>query len=139
LNTPSPSAVKSGDPCWEGLGERGLGLLSAASGDIDAAIEHLLPARSRALRSPDAYVWVAAYALESLCEVASKEHRPRTDAWIDDLFSVASRTGMREFAARSFLHRARIGSPDALAAARLLAAEIDNPALRERYRLPAVA
>jgi hypothetical protein len=54
------------------------------------------------------------------------------------LFSVSSRTGMRELAARSFLYRARCGSPDALAAARLLAAEIQNPALREQCGLPAL-
>jgi hypothetical protein len=127
-----------GDPCWEGLAQRGLGLLRAASGDIDAAVEHLVAARSRALRSPDAYVWVAAYALDSLCEIASREHRAQADAWIDDLFSVSSRTGMRELAARSFLYRARCGSPDALAAAQLLAAEIQNPALREQCGLPAL-
>src|SRR5205823_5777951 len=36
-----------GDPCWEGLAQRGLGLLRPASGHVDAAVEHLLAAQSR--------------------------------------------------------------------------------------------
>ena len=36
---------------------------------------------------------------------------------------------MRELVARAHVHRARLGDPSALTAARVLAASIDNPAL----------
>jgi hypothetical protein len=36
---------------------------------------------------------------------------------------------MRELVVRAHLHRSHLGDPSALAAARLLAANIDNPAL----------
>ena len=46
-----------------------------------------------------------------------------------DLASLAARCDMRELVVRAQLHRGRLGDATALAAARLLAADIDNPAL----------
>ena len=43
--------------------------------------------------------------------------------------ALAARTGMREFAASANVYRGRLGDDAAFTAARLLAAEIDNPAL----------
>ncbi len=51
--------------------------------------------------------------------------------WVNDLESLAGRTGMREFVARAYVHRAGLGAEGALETARLLAAEIDNPALHQ--------
>jgi hypothetical protein len=45
------------------------------------------------------------------------------------LGALAARTGMRELSVRCLVHAARAGDADALPSARLLAAEIDNPAL----------
>jgi hypothetical protein len=50
--------------------------------------------------------------------------------WIDDLEALATRTGMRELVARAYAHRGRLGDRVAADAARVLAAEVDNPALR---------
>lgn len=117
------------DPCWEAVAQRGLGRIAAATGDTAAATAHLLEARQRAVREPDAYLWVAMYALDALCEVAVASGHPRADAWIADLRNQTSRAGMRELLARSHLHDARRGNRDALVAGRALAAEIDNAAL----------
>lgn len=43
--------------------------------------------------------------------------------------ALAARTGMRELAARAYLHRGRSGDGSALDAAQMLAAGTENPAL----------
>ena len=48
---------------------------------------------------------------------------------VDALASLAARGDMRELVVRAHLHRSHLGDPSALATARLLAANIDNPAL----------
>jgi hypothetical protein len=53
---------------------------------------------------------------------------PQASAWIDDMQSLAARSGMREFTVRSHLHRAALGDSASASAARLLAREIDSPA-----------
>ena len=53
------------------------------------------------------------------------------DEILRELSALADRTGMRELAVRAHLHQARLGVPGALDAARLLGAEIDNPALAQ--------
>jgi hypothetical protein len=50
--------------------------------------------------------------------------------WIDDLEALATRTGMRELIARAYAHRGQLGDRVAAEGARILAAEVDNPALR---------
>lgn len=52
---------------------------------------------------------------------------PDTHRWIHQLRRLASRTGMRELTVRSLLHGAAAGSPADTDAARLLAADVDNP------------
>jgi DNA-binding SARP family transcriptional activator len=118
-----------GDPCWEGLGARGLGLVAAARGQFQTASERLQEARTRCVRLPDAYLWIEAYSIDALCSVGVAQGAPESIAWIEDLESLAARTGMREFVARAYLHRRDLGDNDALEGARLLAAEIDNPSL----------
>ena len=46
-----------------------------------------------------------------------------------DLESLAARCGLREHVVRAHLHRYRLGESSALSAARMLAADIDNPTL----------
>jgi DNA-binding SARP family transcriptional activator len=118
-----------GDPCWEGLGARGLGLIEAARGNAETALKHLQEARTRCVRLPDAYLWVQAYSLDALCSVAIAHGAAESAAWAEDLESLAARTGMREFVARAYLHRRDLGDNGALEAAEILAAEIDNPSL----------
>jgi hypothetical protein len=58
------------------------------------------------------------------------QNRPQARGWVDELSSLSARTGMRELHVRAHLHRARLGQASSLAAARVLAQDIDNPVLR---------
>jgi DNA-binding SARP family transcriptional activator len=118
-----------GDPCWEAMAARGIGRVESARGNADSAIEWLADATVRAVRLPDAYLWAQGYALDVLCSVAV-EHGVRNAArWVNDMESLAARTGMRELLARAYLHRCRLGDSTALVAATLLIERIENPAL----------
>jgi tetratricopeptide (TPR) repeat protein len=119
-----------GDACYECAAGTGLGRLELARGKRTSAIERLEDARMRLVLRPD-YLFLEAQALESLCAVAVEEGHPSAGKWINDLESIAGRTGMRELLARSYLHRAGAGDASALAVARVVAADIDNPALVE--------
>jgi DNA-binding SARP family transcriptional activator len=129
-------ACQLGDPCWEGIAARGLGLAAAARDDIDKALEWLAEARTRCVRLPDAWLWIEAYTLDALCSLTVEHGLAAAPAWIEELAALAARTGMRQFAASAHLYRARLGDDPALTAARLLAAEIDNPALSAMLRDP---
>ncbi|SHN28488.1 AfsR/SARP family transcriptional regulator [Cryptosporangium aurantiacum] len=118
-----------GDPCWEGLSARGLGLVRAAEGDLSGAVETLLDARRRAGRLSDGYVWVEAYALDALATVGAAAGRPETAGWVAELATLAEHSGMAELSVRAALHRRNAGAPGAAEAARALAASVDNPAL----------
>ena len=118
-----------GDPCWEGLAARGLGLVRAARGDVDGAVESLLDARRRASRLPDGYVWVQAYVLDALATIGVARQLPRTGGWVTELAAVAERSGMAELTVRAAVHRWRLGDPAGRDAARALGASVDNPVL----------
>lgn len=121
-----------GDPCWEGIAARGIGLVHHARGRIDEAVAWLDDARSRCIRIPSTYLWMHAYCLDALCEVAIDQALSQTPAYVQDLESVASRTGMAELLTRANLHRAALGEPGAADAARLFAERIDNPVVHRR-------
>lgn len=120
-----------GDPCWEGMAARGIGLVNARRNKIDEAIDWLDDATTRCVRTPDAYLWIKAYCEDALCEVAVSNGRDGAARWIEDLESLAARTGMREFVVKSHLHHHHRGDSSALAVARLLAGQVANPALHE--------
>jgi tetratricopeptide (TPR) repeat protein len=122
-------ALQLGDPCWEGLAARGLGLIAASQGDAATALHWITQARHRCVRLPDAYLWIEGYCLDALCAHALDHQRVEASRWIDDLEALATRTGMRELVARAYAHRGNLGDPTAAEAARILAAEVDNPAL----------
>jgi len=119
-----------GDPCWEGISGRGLGRVAMARGDSQRAVEILVDAISRSVRLPDAYLWGKGYALDALCSVAVANRMPQAPAWIDEMQTLAARSGMRELTVRSLLHRAAQGDSESANAVRLVASEIDNPALQ---------
>jgi hypothetical protein len=123
-------ALQLGDPCWEGHAARGLGLVAAHQGDAARALHWVTEARYRCVRLPDAYLWVEGYCLDALCALALEHHRVEASRWIDDLEALATRTGMRELVARAYAHRGKLGDRVAAEASRVLAAEVDNPALR---------
>jgi tetratricopeptide (TPR) repeat protein len=118
-----------GDPCWESIAARGLGLVAAARSEVPTALEWLESAPRRCRRLPDSWLWIEAYGLETLCRVAVEHRAPSAPQWIDELEALASRAGMRELLTRARMHRATLGEPGALETARTLAAGIDNPAL----------
>jgi len=118
-----------GDPCWESVALRGLGLVAAARGDVGRALELLVDAPKLCRRLPDTYLWIEAYALDALCAVAVDAGAEAAPRWIDQLEEMTARRGIRELLLRATVYRARLGEPGALAAARSLAAQIDNPAL----------
>ncbi|MEV0594518.1 BTAD domain-containing putative transcriptional regulator [Nonomuraea cavernae] len=123
-------ACQLNDPCWEGMAARGLGLLNASRGDHAAAAKWLTEAVSRSTRMPDRYQWVHAYALDGAITTAlDRGEEDRARPLVVALASLAARCDMRELVVRAQLHRWRLGDPTALAAARLLGADVDNPAL----------
>ena len=118
-----------GDPCWEGVAGRGLGLVAAARGEPHRAVAILEDALARCARLPDAYLWGRASVLDALCGVAVAQRLPAASRWVAQLLDVAARAGMREFVVRAHWHRARLGEAGAVATARLLASDLHNPAL----------
>lgn len=118
-----------GDPCWESIAARGLGLVSAAQGDVAMALEWLEDAPRRCRRLPDSWLWVEAYALEALCRVAVDHRAPSASRWVAELETLAARAGLRELLTRATMHRARLGDAGATEAASILAVGIENPAL----------
>lgn len=120
-------ACRLGDPCWEGMAARGLALVAATQGETAKAFRTLADARLRANRLADPYVWLDGYILDLQCTLGRQHSHPDTHRWIHELRRLASRTGMRELTVRSLLHGAAAGSPADADAARLLAADVDNP------------
>jgi DNA-binding SARP family transcriptional activator len=124
-----------GDACWESIGLRGLGLVAVARGDIARALDLLVDAPKLCRRLPDTYLWIEAYGLDALCGVAVEHRAAGALRWIDQLEAITARRGIRELLLRATIYRARLGEPGALDAARSLAAEIDNPALDDLFRV----
>jgi tetratricopeptide (TPR) repeat protein len=118
-----------GDPCWESIALRGLGLVTAARGDTSRALELLVDAPKLCRRLPDTYLWIEAFALDALCAVAVEHHAAAAGQWIDELEAIAARRGMRELVLRATVYRASLGEPGAIEVAHSLVAQIDNPAL----------
>ncbi|HUH06565.1 MAG TPA: hypothetical protein VML96_02050, partial [Egibacteraceae bacterium] len=121
-----------GDPCWEGMGARGIGLVKIANGDVAEGIRWLDDARTRCVRVPDAYLWIHGYCLDSLCEQAIAHGVKGADRWVSDLEAAAARTGMNELLVRAQLHRAALGMAGARESAAVFAGRIDNPAVLRR-------
>jgi DNA-binding SARP family transcriptional activator len=122
-------SLQLGDPCWEGLAARGIGLVANRRGDTESALRWVTEARLRCVRLPDAWLWVEGYCLDALCGLAIEHRRPAAMQFATDLEALATRTGMHELVARAYLHRSRLGDRAAADAASVLAAEVDNPAV----------
>lgn len=125
-------AQQIGDPCWEGAALHGLGLVAAAAGQIDEAAEHLEQASTACTRYPDTYIWMKAYVLDALCDLATRQGLS-SEKWLDELQNLAARTGMNELLARAYLYRGRAGDETAAPTARLVAHQVDNPALSSLF------
>jgi hypothetical protein len=111
---------------------RGQGLLLAARGDVDGALTTLRDARRRSTRLPDAYLWVDAYTLDAMCQVAADSGRGElAAAWADELADMAAASSMRELLVRALVHRGQLGDDRSREVAATLATEVDNPLLAE--------
>ena len=128
-----------GDPCWEGMGARGIGLVKLANGDIEDGIRWLDDARTRCVRVSDAYLWIHGYCLDALCGQAIAHGVGDAARWVSDLEAASARTGMNELLVRAQLHRAALGMPGARESAAVFAERIDNPAVLRRVRERATA
>jgi DNA-binding SARP family transcriptional activator len=118
------------DPCWEAVAARGLALLYAAKGDHEAAAGWYGEAAARCVRVPDRYQWIHGHVLDAAIGAALDRGDQRTARTLTGtLGTLAARCGLRELVVRAHLHAYRLGDRPALAAARLLGAGIDNPAL----------
>jgi DNA-binding SARP family transcriptional activator len=124
-----------GDPCWEGMGARGLGLVAVLREDVDAGVRMLEQAPVICRRLPDSYLWIEAYALEALCSVAVHRRLPSAGRWIADLERLAAQGSFVELTALALYHRARLGDAGAAEAARAATDQIDSPALKQRISL----
>jgi DNA-binding SARP family transcriptional activator len=123
-------ACQVGDPCWEGMGARGLALVAEATGDAERAFDLLADARTRCRRLADPYVWLDAHILDAQSELGRRHRHPKTQHWVETMRELTSRTGMRELTVRSLLHGAALGQDGDLAAARLLGSDIDSAPLQ---------
>jgi DNA-binding SARP family transcriptional activator len=122
-------ACRLGDPCWEAMSVRLAGLIALDAGDVGEARARFADAAARVTRVSDAYMWVHAHVLDSAAELAVQAGAPDAPELVDSLASLAERCGLREMVVRAHAHRARLGDEASRHAARLLAADIDNPAL----------
>ncbi|TYB48161.1 AfsR/SARP family transcriptional regulator [Actinomadura chibensis] len=121
-----------GDPCWQSMAARGLGLLSVQRGDGAAATGWFEDAAARCARIPDRYQWVHGYVLDAMITAALDDgDADRAGPLVAAFAALAARCDMREFVVRAHLHRHRLGDGGALTAARQLAADIDNPVLAD--------
>ncbi len=123
------------DACWEAYGVRGFGLLKAARGDLDGAVESMDEAITRCARQRDTHLWLRAYVLDALCAVAVRAGHPKAGRWVTDLASLTGRSGMRELSVRAYLYRRELGDPTAIEGARALAIGVENPHLLDLVAL----
>jgi DNA-binding SARP family transcriptional activator len=120
-----------GDACWESYGVRGFGLMRAARGDLPGAVETMEEALASCARVGRTHLWLRGYIMDALCAIAVATRHPTAERWVTDLASLASRSGMREFAVRSYLYRRDLGDGSAVDAARVLAMGVENPHLHD--------
>lgn len=122
-------ATKSDDHCWMATVAHGHPTLALAAGQPSLARTWV----DRGLAPSPWYLWPHARLLDLACSVAVHAGGAATaQPMMDRLTELAGRASMRDLLVRAYLHRARTGSRQALAAARALAAEVDDPALRTR-------
>jgi DNA-binding SARP family transcriptional activator len=123
-------ACQLDDPCWEGMAARGLGLLSVGRGDRAAATAWFDEATTRCSRVPDRYQWIRAHVMDTaITSALDAGDEDRAAPLVEAMSALAARGDMRELVVRAHLHRSRLGDAEALGAARMLGAGIDNPAL----------
>jgi tetratricopeptide (TPR) repeat protein len=131
-------ACELGDPCWEGMAARALGLLALHAGDLGAAQVWLADARRRCDRVPDRYVWVSAYIGLAQLETAARANIDLVAPAAARLYEHAVLGDLPEFLAWALVYQAESGDHAKAPLARRAAAGIANPVLQARVQaLPA--
>ncbi len=84
-----------GDPCWESLALRTLGLLSVDDGDLDEGVATLEQAPLRCAALPDTYRWMEMWGYAALVQVGEAHDLEATATWRSRLQTEAAEMGMR--------------------------------------------
>ena len=131
-------ACELGDPCWEGMAARALGLLALDAGDQGAAQDWLAEARRRCDRVPDRNVWISAYIGLAQLEAAARANSDLIAPAAAQLYERAVRGDLPEFLAWALVYQAESGDHAKIPLARRVAAGLANPVLQARVQaLPA--
>jgi DNA-binding SARP family transcriptional activator len=125
-------ACELGDPCWEGMAARALGLLALQAGDLGAAQAWLADARKRCDRVPDRYVWISAYVGLAQLETAVRQDPVLVAPLAARLYELAARCDLPEFLAWALVYQAESGDRAKIPLARSAADGIANPDLQAR-------
>jgi tetratricopeptide (TPR) repeat protein len=125
-------ACELGDPCWEGMAGRALGLLAMHAGDLPGAQSWLADARRRCDRVPDRYVWVSAYIGLAQVEAAARQDPSLVGPAAARLFEHAVRSDLPEFLAWALVYQAEAGDRAKIPLARTTAGGVTNPRLQSR-------
>lgn len=96
-----------GDPCWESLALRALGLLSVDTGDLDRGVAMLEQAPVQCRRLPDTYRWIEMWGYAALLDVGDGYSLGATASWRTHLETEATAMGMRPL-----VERARAAAPE---------------------------
>jgi ATP/maltotriose-dependent transcriptional regulator MalT len=99
-----------GDPCWESLALRALGLLSVDTGDLDRGVAMLEQAPVQCWRLPDTYRWIEMWGYAALVEVGDRHNLGAAATWRTRLETEATAMGMRPLVERA---RATAAEPGA--------------------------
>ncbi len=94
-------ADQVGDPCWESLALRTLGLLSVDRGDLGQGVATLEQAPVRCRRLPDTYRWIEMWGYAALFDVGERHGLDATDTWRAQLQTEATAMGMRPLVERA--------------------------------------
>ena len=127
-------ACELGDPCWEGMAGRALGLLALQAGDLPGAQSWLADARRRCDRVPDRYVWVSAYIGLAQLEAAARQDPGLVGPAAARLCEHAVRSDLPEFLAWALVYQAEAGDRAKIPLARTAAGGVTNPQLQARVQ-----
>ena len=125
-------ACELGDPCWEGMAARILGLLALHAGSLGSAQAWLAEARRRCDRVPDRYVWISAYIGLAQLETAARQDAGLVRPAADRLYQHAARNDLPEFLAWALVYQAEYGDRAKIPLTRSAATGIANPRLQAR-------
>ncbi|HEY0373321.1 MAG TPA: hypothetical protein VGC94_00895 [Amnibacterium sp.] len=127
-------ACELGDPCWEGMAARALGLIAVHGGDPEAGWSWTLDARVRCDRVPDRYVWVSGYVGLAQLEITRRTDPAALPDLAARLHAEALRDDLPEFQAWAAVHAAEAGHRASAGIARAAATGVDSPGLHRRIR-----